>query len=84
MEVNSEMARPKKWFVVYRGGSVSAIVQGQKAALRLKRDSYYAFTTFPDRHAAEEFAAWHEYMVWSRLVTPDYRAKLVGSFSTQT
>lgn len=78
------MARPKKWFVVFLNGSVRAIVHGQAAALKLKRDSYYAFLTFTDRHAAEEFAAWHEYMVWSRLVTPASRAQLVGGFSTQT
>lgn len=73
------LSRPRKWFVVFRHGSVAAIVEGQKAAHRIKRDSFAAYSTFTTRHAAEEFAAWHSYMLWSRLVTPAYRAKLTGT-----
>lgn len=73
------MSRPRKYYVVFRHGSVAGIVQGITAALRVKRDSYRAYLPFKDRHAAEEYAAWHEYMVWSRLVTPAYRAKLTGT-----
>lgn len=73
------MARPRKWYVVFRHGSVAGIVHGIKAALTIRRDSYRAYLPFRDRHAAEEFAAWHEYMMWSRLVTPRYRATLNGT-----
>lgn len=63
------MARPRKFFTVFHNGQITAIVEGLAAARAIPRDSFTAYLPFPSRLAAEEFAAWHEYMWWKRLNT---------------